>query len=184
MSPLAVDCVRVSWLTLVGMMLLSRVVFQRAGPEWMRAFLDTWKNSRTKRIWAALVLATFAALVPVLWRDWPALKAFERVLAGLLLAVLFADGFLNALPSGFRTFKDRMQEAWVRRHPRVEDQSDRAMFAKVNLLLAALSLAMGLAVVLYRPITTRLVILSVVLALILTFGLLHLTLREQRSGTR
>jgi hypothetical protein len=42
---------RFGWLTLAGMMGLSRVAFQLAGPIRMRAFLDGWKESRTRRVW-------------------------------------------------------------------------------------------------------------------------------------
>ncbi len=46
---IAVDAMRIAWLTLAFMMLLSRAAFQAAGPLRMRSFLDSWQAGRVKR---------------------------------------------------------------------------------------------------------------------------------------
>lgn len=51
-----------AWLTLCGMMLLSRFVFAAMGATAMRAFLDAWKDSATHRAWGWGALAVGLAL--------------------------------------------------------------------------------------------------------------------------
>jgi len=88
------------------------------------------------------------------------------------------------MPKGFTSFKDRMQDAWVKHHPNPEDQGDKAMFARVNLLLAVLSLMMAGLVFFYREGSWELLVRSLVVSAILTFALITLTLREQRPEPR
>jgi hypothetical protein len=60
---LLIDAVRAGWLTLAFMMLLSRVVFQAKGAEWMRGFLDGWQRGGVKRLWGVAALAFAGFLV-------------------------------------------------------------------------------------------------------------------------
>ena len=179
-----IETMRTAWLALAGMMLLSRIIFQWKGPLWMRAFLNKWKVSHARRVWALLALAfgVWMTICSVIARS--SLSWLDALLMVLLILVLVGDGVLNALPKGFSTFKDRMQDAWVKYHPNPEDRGDKAMFARVNLLLAALSLMMAGLVYFYREGSWQLLLRSVVAAAILTFALITLTLREQRTGIR
>src|SRR5918998_5804785 len=108
-----VDLVRVGWLTLAFAMLLSRFVFQAAGPARMRAFLDQWQAGRAKRAWGAVSLAYAVVIVAGALTLEGDLSGLEWVLLGLLVAVLVADGLVNVLPEGFRAFQESVQEAWV-----------------------------------------------------------------------
>ena len=96
---------------------LSRVLFQVAGPVRMRAFLDGWKESRTRRVWGG-VLATFALLVlrscALHLRE---LTRTDRAMGALFVVVALGDSLLNLLPGSFSRFKEELQNQWVRRHP-------------------------------------------------------------------
>ena len=170
---------RVGWLTLCAMMLLSRVVFQAAGAERMRAFLDAWQQSATKRVWGALALAFAAFLVAGAVDAGGGLGATDWVLLGVLLAVLVADGLVNVLPAGFHTFKDRVQKAWVQRRA---GGSDRDLFLFGNVVLAASALGVAVVVALYRPIDGTLLVLAAALAALLTPALIGALVAEARAA--
>ncbi|MGH3309920.1 MAG: thioester domain-containing protein [Streptomyces sp.] len=110
-----IGLVRGGWLVLTFAMLFSRFLFQARGAAWMRAFLDGWQEGTAKRAWGAVTLAYAAVVVVGALTLEGDLSTLEWILLGLLLAVLLADGLVNVLPAGFRTFKDSVQEAWVRR---------------------------------------------------------------------
>jgi hypothetical protein len=162
---LVVAATRVGWLTLTLMMLLSRVVFQAAGPERMRAFLDRWMQAPVRRAWGAVSLAFAALLVAGAIATGP--TGWDLAILLALVAILVADGLVNVLPSGFKTFKDTVQEAWVSRHEGTGREGDRHLFGTINLVLAAASAAVAALVLLYAPIATGTVILAVVLALVI-----------------
>ena len=146
-----VDLVRAGWLTLTFAMLLSRFLFQAAGAVRMRAFLDQWQAGRAKRWWGAVALAYAAVvLAGALTLDGD-LSALEWALLALLLAVLLADGLVNVLPAGFRTFKDSVQEAWVRRRG-AEAGGDERLFLAGNVALGLAAAAMAALVIAYEPI--------------------------------
>ena len=86
-----VDAMRVGWLTLCLMMLLSRVIFQAGGATSMRAFLDDWKQSNTKRVWGAISLTFAAVLMALAVGDLDDLGGMDVVLTVALLAVLIAE---------------------------------------------------------------------------------------------
>jgi hypothetical protein len=178
-----VTAVRVGWLVLCGMMLFSRFLFQGAGPTAMRRFLDAWKGSRTHRAWGLGSLAFGAGLAASAARDWPGLGWADRAWASGLVAVLAADGLLNLVPSWFGHFKERMQDAWVRRHGRGEAGSDRRLFGTVNLALGLASLAVGAAVALYRPLDPAWLGVSAALAAGLTLGLVGACRWETRGSS-
>jgi hypothetical protein len=97
------------------------------------------------------------------------LSTLEWILLGLLLAVLAADGLVNVLPAGFRTFKDSVQEAWVRRRGAgTEAASDERLFLAGNLALGIAAATMAAVVILYEPIAPELVAASALLALALS----------------
>jgi len=162
-----VDAARAAWLTLALMMLLSRIAFQVAGPRRMRTFLDGWQSGSVKRLWGmtALGFAGFIAVSALTARG--SFTKFEVALVAMLVAVLAADGLLNSLPSGFETFKDRLQAAWVRR-ARGGWEGDLHLFGAVNALLAALSVAVVGVVIAYRPIEAAPIVAAVVAAVVLT----------------
>jgi len=145
-------------------MLLSRFLFQAAGPARMRAFLDQWQAGRAKRWWGAIALA-YAAVVAVgaLSHDGD-VSAFEWALLVLLLGVLLADGLVNVLPAGFRTFKDSVQEAWVKRRGAGGD--DR-LFLAGNLALGIAAAAMAALVIAYAPIELTTVAVALVLSVVM-----------------
>lgn len=147
-----IGLVRGGWIVLACLMLFSRVVFQVVGAVRMRAFLNEWQDSGVKRVWGAMSLL-FAAVVAVggLTLDGE-LRTLDWILLGALLAVLVADGLVNVLPAGFRTFKDRMQAAWVSRTRGSGREDDAHLFGTVNALLAAGSLGVLVLVLGYRPI--------------------------------
>ena len=178
-ADLEIDAMRVGWLTLCGMMLLSRVVFQAAGATRMRTFLDAWQRSSTKRVWGLVALAFAAFLVAGAVDAGGGLGTADWVLLLALLAVLVADGLVNVLPAGFDTFKDRVQKAWVERRPA---GGDRDLFLFGNLVLAAASLGTAAVVVGYRPIDGSLLALSVALAALLTPALIGALVVESRSA--
>ena len=175
-----VDATRAAWLTLALMMLLSRVAFQAAGPSRMRAFLDGWQSGAVKRVWglAALVFAVFMA-VSAATADG-SFRIFDIVLLTALVVVLAADGAVNALPSGFETFKDRVQRAWVRR-ARPDREADSHLFATVNAGLAAASLAVAAVVLSYRPIDLAPVVAAIVAAFVLTPALIAASVLTARQ---
>jgi hypothetical protein len=143
-----IELVRGGWLTLAFMMLLSRAIFQVAGPVRMRAFLDGWQSGGVKRVWGVATLV-FAAVLVAGTLSRGGLSGLDTALLVVLLLVLVADGAVNVLPAGFETFKDRMQRAWVRRTGK---EGDRELFGTVNLLLALASGAAVAFVLLYRPV--------------------------------
>ena len=147
-----IEVVRGGWLTLAFMMLVSRVVFQAAGPTRMRAFLDGWQGGSVKRVWGAASLCYAALLAVAGASTFGQLSGFDRVLLAALLLVLTADGVVNVLPGGFETFKDRLQQAWVARQRATGREGDRYLFATVNALLALASAAVAAVVLFYRPI--------------------------------
>lgn len=178
-----VPAAQLSWLTLCGMMLVSRFVFRREGPEGMRRFLDAWKTSRTHRVWGLLAAAWGLVLGAGLVRDVGELGFGDLVVVASVVVVLCADGLLNLVPAGFSNFKERMQDAWVRRHEGTERTSDAHLFGTVNLALGVASLAVGVAVYAHRP--PPMIHLAGVLALatVLTFALIQACRREGRSGS-
>ena len=156
-----VTLVRAGWLVLTVAMLVSRVVFQVAGPVRMRAFLDAWQEGTPKRLWgaAALAYAVVIAAGAVTVEGSP--SWLEWVLLGLLLAVLAADGLVNVLPAGFRTFKDAAQDAWVRRHgPGSARAGDARLFTVGNALLGLAAGAMTAVVIAYEPIAVSTLVAS------------------------
>jgi hypothetical protein len=181
-AELVVDAVRVGWLTLAFMMLLSRFVFQAMGPVWMRSFLDGWQDGGVKRLWGAASLAFAAFLVAGSMSAGGELDTFDVVLLAALLAILVADGLVNVLPSGFAAFKDRMQEAWVARRRGSGREDDRHLFGTVNLLLGLAALGVAVVVIAYKPITAGLLGLATALAVVLTLALIGLS-RRAGSGS-
>jgi hypothetical protein len=170
-SDFVVDATCAAWLTLALMMLLSRIAFQAAGPVRMRAFLTGWQRSAVKRVWGLATLMFAGFLVAAALVASGELTTFEILLLGLLVAVLALDGTVNALPSGFETFKDRVQTAWVRRTP-ADQQGDSQLFATVNAALAAASVGVAAVVLAYGPIDEASVVAAVIAALVLTPGLI------------
>jgi multisubunit Na+/H+ antiporter MnhG subunit len=175
-----VELMRGGWIVLTLLMLLSRVIFQAVGAVRMRSFLNEWQDGTTKRIWGATSLLFAAVLAVGALSAGDELGGWDWILLVLLLAVLVADGLVNVLPAGFRTFKDRMQAAWVARHHGTGREGDRHLFGTVNALLAAGSIA-ALAVVLwYRPIEPLTVVLAVAIAVVVLAVLLVPPLRRTR----
>lgn len=164
------ELARGAWLTLALMMLLSRVVFQLRGAAWMRAFLDRWQNGRVKRAWGALSLLYAALLVVGVATCDGALSTGDDVVLGSVLLVLVADGAVNVLPSGFATFKDRMQRAWVRRRGRPDD---RGLFGTVNAFLALGSAVVVAVVLAYRPVEWATIVAAAAAAAVLTAALIE-----------
>ena len=168
-----VDLVRLGWLTLTFAMLLSRFVFQAAGPVRMRAFLDQWQEGRLKRWWGAVTLAYALVLaVGALSHDGD-LTALEWALLVLLLGVLVADGLVNVLPAGFRTFKDSVQEAWTRRRRGGDDR----LFLAGNIALGLAAAAMAALVIAYEPIEVTTIALALGLSVLLIAALVGRRLR-------
>jgi hypothetical protein len=159
--------VQVSWLVLCGMMLFSRFVFQATGPVWMRSFLDTWKSSVTHRVWGIAALLCGIAVLLNTVVTWNALGWLERGIATVLALILSADGLLNLLPSWFGHFKERMQDAWVKRHRGTEKAQDKHLFGTVNFFLGLASVGVAALVYWYRPLPTWWVLGSVIIALLL-----------------
>ena len=133
---LVIKAVRVSWLMLCGMMIFSRFVFQAAGPVFMREFLDTWKVSRTHRLWGGAALIYGIALLVLSLRAVSSFSLGEHFLVWSLIFILAADGLLNLVPSWFGNFKERMQEAWVSRRSKSMAPPDPGLFLWVNIALA------------------------------------------------
>jgi hypothetical protein len=166
-AAVVVDAMRVGWLTLAFMMLLSRIVFQAAGSVWMRGFLDRWQTGGVKRAWGAVSLV-FAAFLIGAAATADSLSAFDLVLLVALLLVLVGDGLVNVLPRGFSEFKARLQDAWIARHRGTGREGDRHLFGTVNAGLALAAAAAVAVVIAYRPIAPSLIVLAVLLALVLT----------------
>lgn len=171
----AVPTMRFVWLLLTGMMLVSRVMFQWAGPARMRQFLDTWKIGHVRQGWGGVSLALAALVIGLGIADRDSLDWRDILLTLVLIAVLVADGSVNVLPSGFTTFKDRMQQGWVRRHAGSERADDRHLFGVVNLALAIAAASMALVVILYRPIDADLVVGGFLTAVVLAPSMVALT---------
>jgi hypothetical protein len=171
-AEVVVDAVRVGWLTLAFMMLLSRIVFQAAGPARMRAFLDGWQSGWVKRVWGSGSLLFAAFLVAAAASHHGRLRPLDVVLLVALLLLLVADGLVNAVPGGFAAFKDRMQRAWVERHRGTGRAGDRHLFGTVNAGLAVAAAAVAAVVIAYRPIALSVVALAAAVAFVLTAGLI------------
>lgn len=179
MTPAAlVTAAQVSWLMLCGMMLVSRFVFRREGPAGMRRFLDAWKTSRTHRVWGLVAGAWGLVLAVSLATHARDLATAELVVVSSVVLVLVADGLLNLLPSGFANFKERMQDAWVRRRDGTERSSDAHLFGTVNLLLGVASLAVGVAVYAVRPLPATWLVDVLAAATVATFALIGACRRE------
>jgi hypothetical protein len=170
-----VEAMRGAWLTLAFMMLLSRAAFQLAGPVRMRSFLDVWQTGSAKRLWGAVTVAFAVFLVAAAASADGSFRAFDLLLLAALVGVLGADGLVNALPSGFETFKDRVQTAWVSRAGGAR-AGDRHLFATVNAALAVVAGAVALVVILYRSIAVTTVAVAAAAAVALTAGLIGLAL--------
>ena len=182
---LLVDSMRVGWLTLCFMMLASRVVVQAGGAEWMRAFLDGWQRGGVKRVWGGVCLAFAVVLAAAAPGELGELSGFELVLLTALVVLLAADGLVNVMPAGFTTFKDRVQEAWVRRRGTPGDGGgDGGLFAAGNAALALASGAAAAAVILYEPIAAGTLALAAGLALALTAALVLAAKPASRAGIR
>jgi hypothetical protein len=110
----------------------------------------------------------------------PPLRGGARSCSALLVAVLVADGLVNVLPAGFRTFKHRLQAAWVARHLGTGREGDTHLFATVNALLAAGSVAALAIVIGYRPIEPSTLVLAVAVALVVLAVLVVPPLRRTR----
>lgn len=173
---------QVSWLVLCVMMLVSRFAFRREGPVGMRRFLDAWKTSRTHRVWGLAACVWGLALAAGAVARRADLTGADLLLLGSVSAVLCADGLLNSLPSGFATFKERMQDAWVRRHEGGVRASDEHLFARVNLLLGLAATAVGLAVYFYDPLPLPLLAFAFGSGVLLTFALIGACKREARQA--
>jgi len=155
---------RGGWIVLACLMLFSRAVFQAAGDERMRAFLNEWQDGRVKRTWGAASLLFAALLAAGALTASGGLRTLDWILLGALLAVLVADGLVNILPTGFRTFKERLQTAWVAQHRGTGRENDRHLFGTVNALLAIGSLTTLAVVIGYRPVELWAVALAVAIA--------------------
>ncbi|HEX8743801.1 MAG TPA: hypothetical protein VF712_11755 [Thermoleophilaceae bacterium] len=182
-ADLLVDATRAGWLTLCFMMLASRVVFQAAGAEWMRSFLDRWQAGGVKRVWGAVCLAFAGVLLASAPAAIGELRTFEVAMLVALVALLAADGLVNVMPAGFTTFKDRVQEAWVRRRG-ADSGGDRGLFAAGNALLALASAGAAAAVILYKPVAAGTVALAAGLAIVLTAALILWREPTSRAASR
>jgi hypothetical protein len=167
-APTTIEIVRGGWLTLAFMMLLSRIVFQAAGPARMRAFLDGWQSGGVKRIWGGVTLGFALVLVVLAAGSFEQLSLFSAMLLVALLVVLLADGLVNVLPAGFETFKDRLQGVWVARQRGSGREGDRYLFGTVNALLALASAAVVAVVLAYRAIELTTPVVAAAIALVLT----------------
>jgi hypothetical protein len=176
----AIATMRFLWLLLTGMMLVSRALFQTAGPVRMRSFLDLWKVGRVRQAWGGLSLGSAVLVAGLAWVDHATLDWRDTMLVVLLVAVLLADGTVNALPAGFTTFKDRVQAQWVRRHAGTGREGDRHLFGVVNLGLALAAGAMAAVVILYRPVSGRLLLWASLTAVTLTPAMVALAATEHR----
>jgi len=156
---------RVGWLVLCGMMVLSRIAFQAAGSTWMRSFLDTWKVSWTKQVWGWVACLLGFYLMLRASAVAGAMGAADRLVVFSFVVVACSDGLLNLFPDAFGQFKERMQAAWVRRHPD-ERGSDRHLFGIVNLALGLAAGGVAAAVALYRPLSVATLLYALGLALV------------------
>jgi hypothetical protein len=182
-APAVVGIARFFWLVLTFMMLVSRGVFQAAGAEWMRSFLDGWKVGRTRQVWGVVSLAlAMVALAAV--RTPSDLRVSDWLVLVLLVLVLVADGLVNVLPSGFHTFKDRVQTLWVRRHQGTDRVGDRSLFGVGNLVLAVLAGGWSAVVISYRPINVTTIAWSIATAIVLTPSLILLARLEGKRRTK
>jgi hypothetical protein len=175
-----IAAMRGGWIVLACLMLFSRVVFQVVGAERMRAFLNEWQEGRVKRIWGAASLLYAAVLTAGAVTVDGGLSTADWILLGLLVAVLVADGIVNVLPAGFRTFKDRTQAAWVEQHRGTGREGDRHLFGTVNALLAVASAAALMIVIGYRPIDPWAVAVGAAVALALLALMVGGPLRRTR----
>ena len=171
---------RGGWIVLACLMLFSRVVFQAVGAERMRAFLNEWQEGGAKRVWGAASLLFAGVLAAGALTASDGLGALDWILLGVLLAILLADGLVNVLPSGFRTFKDRMQAAWVARHRGTGREGDRHLFGTVNALLALAALAALAVVIAYRPVELWAVAVAAAIAVLVLAVMIGPPLRRTR----
>lgn len=171
---------RGGWIVLACLMLFSRAVFQAVGAVRMRAFLNEWQDGGVKRLWGAASLLFAAVLAAGALTLEGRLRTLDWILLGALLAVLVADGLVNVLPAGFRTFKDRMQSAWVARHRGTGREGDRHLFGSVNALLALAAAAVLALVIAYRPVEPWAVALAAGIALALLAVMIGGPLRRTR----
>lgn len=176
-SPHVMLVVRTAWLTLCGMMLVSRVVFARRGPAGTRAFLDLWRVSPVRRAWGVTALTLAGGVVVVLLGDRAGSGRADRLVAWSLVATLVADGALNVTPSGFTTFKDTVQQRWVAAHPDGAGD-DRSLFAFGNAVLGIASVATASGVARYRPLPRWCAALATTAAAIVTPALVRLAERD------
>jgi hypothetical protein len=133
------------------------------------------------------VVAAAVLVGALAWVDRTSLTWRDAALAALLVVVLLADGSVNTLPSGFSTFKDRVQARWVQRHAGTGREGDAHLFGTVNLGLGVAAAARAAVVVLYRPLPSGRPLLAATLtALTLTPALVGLAIAEHRlrSGSR
>ncbi len=149
----------------------------------MRHFLEVWKVGHVRQGWGAASLVLAVTVAALMIRDHGDLGARDWALGSLLVAVLAADGSVNVLPSGFTTFKDRVQAAWVQRNRGTNRADDSHLFGVVNLGLAIAAGAMFGFVALYRPASTALLAGAVVSAVVITPLLVGLGLIEGRRAT-
>ena len=175
-----IGLMRGGWIVLTCLMLFSRVVFQAVGARRMRAFLDHWQEGRAKRLWGVASLAFAGTLVLGALTLDGQLRPLEWILLVVLVAVLLTDGLVNVLPAGFRTFKDRMQAAWVARHRGTGREGDEHLFGTVNALLALGALAALAVVIGYRPIEPAAVVLAAAVAAVVLVLLVAAPLRRTR----
>jgi hypothetical protein len=179
-SDTLIETTRAGWIVLSCLMLFSRAVFQVVGAVRMRAFLDEWQDGRARRLWGAASLLFAAVLAAAALSGGDGLGGADWTLLALLVAVLVADGLVNVLPAGFRTFKHRLQAAWVARHLGTGREGDTHLFATVNALLAAGSVAALAIVIGYRPIEPSTLVLAVAVALVVLAALVVPPLRRTR----
>lgn len=172
-----VAAMRVGWLTLTFLMLISRVLFQSAGAARMRAFLDSWQTRPVRRWWGVVCLA-FAAFLGVA-AVATGVDGLDLVLLVALVVLLAADGLVNVLPSGFRRFKDSVQEAWVSRHRDTARAGDRDLFTAGNVALGIAAAAASAVVIAYAPIAAGTLAVAAALAAALTGVLLVPGLRRE-----
>lgn len=138
----------------------------------MRSFLDAWKESYTHRAWGTLAFLYGAGMLVQTAVWWSLLGWVDRGLAIGLCGVLCADGLLNLLPSWFGHFKERMQDAWVKRHGRTQRAGDRHLFGTVNLFLGMASVLVAVLVYWHRPLPVVWIGCSAAIALGLMAGLI------------
>ena len=145
----------------------------------MRAFLDQWQEGRAKRWWGVVALAYGAVVLAGAVTLEGDLSGLEWALLAGLLGVLLADGLVNVLPAGFRTFKDSVQQAWVRRRGGGDDM----LFLAGNIALGAAAAAMAGVVIAYEPIALSTIVLALTVSLLMIGALVGRRLRDQAAAS-